>query len=73
MKPILSFVESRKFYVALIGFILVLVQVYYPSLPVWYAPVVSFLTAIGVFSVPNTPKVTAPAVVTIVSPTTPIL
>ena len=54
--PILSFVESKKFYVALIGFILVVVQLYYPTLPMWYAPLVSFLTAIGVFTVSNEPK-----------------
>ena len=51
---VIRFVESRKFYVALIGFILILVQIYYPELPAWYAPVVSFLTALGVYSAPNT-------------------
>lgn len=54
--PLLNFVQSRKFYIALIGFILILVQLYFPTLPVWYAPLVSFLTAIGVFSVTNIPK-----------------
>ena len=55
--PILSFIESRKFYVALLGFALVLVQLYFPTLPIWYAPLVTFLTAIGVFSLENVPKV----------------
>ena len=54
--PLLSFVQSKKFYVALLGFALVLVQLYFPTLPVWYAPLVTFLTAIGVFSVTNEKK-----------------
>lgn len=51
--PLLSFVTSRKFYVALIGFLLILIPLYIQPVPEWYEPLIAFLTAIGVYAVPN--------------------
>ena len=56
MKSILSFVESRKFYVALIGLVLQLIPVLIVPTPSWYALVVAAATAVGVYAVPNESK-----------------
>ena len=52
-EDIMSVATSRKFYIALIGFALTLVQLYIQPVPDWYGPLVAFLTAAGVYSVPN--------------------
>lgn len=52
-KSLLTFVESRKFYVAVIGFVLQLVALYINPLPEWYSPLVALLTAAGVYVTPN--------------------
>lgn len=63
MKSVISFVESRKFYAALIGAALQLVALYVQPLPEWYGIVVAFATALGVYVVPNsTPAAPAPIV-----------
>lgn len=52
MEDILSFAKSRKFYVAVIGFVLALFNIYWPG-ALWYAPLIAALTAAGVFGIPN--------------------
>lgn len=52
MDDLINFAKSRKFYVAVIGFVLGLIQLYMPDQQ-WYAPLVAFLTAVGVYAVPN--------------------
>jgi hypothetical protein len=55
--PIVTFVESRKFWTAFLAFVFMLIPLYNPSLPVWYNPLIGFLGAIGVFAIPNEPKI----------------
>jgi hypothetical protein len=52
MKDLSNFAKYRKFYVAAAGFALALLQIYFPH-ALWYAPLVAFLTTLGVLSVPN--------------------
>lgn len=47
------FVQSRKFYVALVGAVLQLIPLLIVPTPEWYGVIVAFFTAIGVYSVPN--------------------
>lgn len=50
---LVTFVESRKFWTAFVGFLLSMIPLYVHELPVWYNALVAFLTAIGVYVVPN--------------------
>lgn len=56
LESIVEVATSRKFYIALIGAALQLIPIFIQPQPDWYGVLVAFLTAIGVYTVPNEKK-----------------
>lgn len=46
-----------KFWVALVGFVITMATTYFPTAE-WVTPLTSLLTAVGVWGLPNVPRVT---------------